>query len=43
METPWIEKYRPSVLEDIVGNEETIERLKIIAKQGNMPNIIISV
>jgi replication factor C subunit 2/4 len=27
---------------DIVGNTETIERLKIIAREGNMPHMIIS-
>jgi hypothetical protein len=26
----------------VVGNTETIERLKIIAKDGNMPHVIIS-
>lgn len=41
-ELPWVEKYRPIVLDDIVGNIETIERLKIIAKDGNMPHVIIS-
>lgn len=41
-ELPWVEKYRPSMLDDIVGNTETIERLKIIAKDGNMPHVIIS-
>lgn len=29
-------------LDDVVGNTETIERLKIIAKDGNMPHMIIS-
>ena len=37
-----VEKYRPVYLTDIVGNDETIERLKIIAKDGNMPHVIIS-
>ncbi len=37
-----VEKYRPVYLDDIVGNSETIERLKIIAKDGNMPHVIIS-
>lgn len=41
-ELPWVEKYRPTFLDDIVGNNETIERLKIIAKDGNMPHVIIS-
>jgi replication factor C subunit 2/4 len=39
---PRVEKYRPVLLDDIVGNTETVERLKIIAKDGNMPHIIIS-
>ena len=38
-----VEKYRPMELDDIVGNVETIERLKVIARDGNMPHIIISV
>ncbi|ODV66382.1 P-loop containing nucleoside triphosphate hydrolase protein [Hyphopichia burtonii NRRL Y-1933] len=42
LELPWVEKYRPHVLNDIVGNEETIERLKLIAEDGNMPHMIIS-
>ncbi|KAI9893511.1 MAG: replication factor C subunit 4 [Vezdaea aestivalis] len=41
-ELPWVEKYRPTVLDDIVGNVETIERLKIIAKDGNCPHLILS-
>ncbi|KAI9226575.1 MAG: P-loop containing nucleoside triphosphate hydrolase protein [Piptocephalis tieghemiana] len=41
-DTPWIEKYRPERLSDIVGNEETIRRLEIFAKQGNMPNLLLS-
>lgn len=39
---PFIEKYRPRVLNDVIGNQETISRLNVIAKEGNMPNIIIS-
>lgn len=41
-ELPWVEKYRPRLLTDIVGNTETISRLQIIAKDGNMPHVIIS-
>lgn len=37
-----VEKYRPIVLDDITGNSETIERLKVIARDGNCPHIIIS-
>ncbi|KAF7388925.1 replication factor C subunit 2 isoform X1 [Vespula maculifrons] len=39
---PWIEKYRPQVFSDIVGNEDTIARLSVFAQHGNTPNIIIS-
>ncbi|KAK6198466.1 P-loop containing nucleoside triphosphate hydrolase protein [Scheffersomyces amazonensis] len=42
LELPWVEKYRPHKLDDIVGNEETVERLKRIAQDGNMPHMIIS-
>lgn len=37
-----VEKYRPRYLDDVVGNEETVERLKMIARDGNMPHMIIS-
>jgi len=39
---PWVEKYRPIYIKDIVGNEEAVSRLQIIAEEGNMPNIIIT-
>lgn len=42
LELPWVEKYRPKLLKDIVGNQDTIERLQVIAAKGNMPHMIIS-
>ncbi|XP_044255243.1 replication factor C subunit 2 [Tribolium madens] len=39
---PWIEKYRPQTFQEIVGNEDTTTRLSVIAKQGNLPNLIIA-
>jgi hypothetical protein len=42
IDTYRVEKYRPIYLDDVVGNTETIERLKIIVKDGNMPHMIIS-
>lgn len=41
-EAPWVEKYRPQTLDEVVGNEHTIARLRVIAEEGNLPNIIIS-
>ena len=38
-----VEKYRPVLLSDIVGNSDIVERLKVIAEDGNVPHIIISV
>lgn len=40
-QVPWVEKYRPRTLDDVVGNEETVLRLQAIAKDGNMPNLIL--
>ena len=42
MFTPWLERHRPRVLEDIVGNSDTIERLKIIAQEGNLMNMLFA-
>uniref|UniRef100_A0A1I7VKG8 Replication factor C subunit 2 n=2 Tax=Loa loa TaxID=7209 RepID=A0A1I7VKG8_LOALO len=39
---PWVEKYRPKMLSEVVGNEFVVQRLAAFAKQGNTPNIIIS-
>ncbi|CBY20856.1 unnamed protein product [Oikopleura dioica] len=39
---PWVEKYRPTFMSDIAGNQETVERLAVFAKEGNLPNIIIA-
>jgi replication factor C subunit 2/4 len=41
-QTPWVEKYRPRHLDDVVGNDETLVRLRAIAKDGNLPNLILS-
>ena len=40
-EVPWVEKYRPEYLTDVVGNTEAVSRLHAIAQVGNVPNIIL--
>lgn len=40
---PWVEKYRPHKISDIVGNQDAVSRLQVIAQDGNMPNLIFAV
>ncbi|CEL99846.1 unnamed protein product [Vitrella brassicaformis CCMP3155] len=42
MTQPWVEKYRPRELIDVVGNEAAVERLRAIARDGSMPNLILA-
>jgi DNA polymerase III delta prime subunit len=37
-----LEKYRPSTVEEIVGNVDAVSRLQVISHQGNMPNLILA-
>lgn len=37
-----VEKYRPQELSQLVGNDDTLSRLSVIAQDGNMPNLILS-
>lgn len=39
---PWVEKYRPQLLSDVVGNSDSVKKLRAIAQQGNLPNLIIT-
>merc|ERR1712060_289904 len=41
-EQPWLEKYRPVSMKDVVGNTDTVGRLEVLASQGNMPNLILA-
>lgn len=38
-----VEKYRPQLVKDIVGNVEAVGRMQVIAEEGNLPNVILSV
>lgn len=40
---PFVERYRPKTLEEVVGNTVAIEQLKAIVRFGNMPNLILVV
>ena len=42
MENIWIEKYRPKILNDVVGQDEIIERLKAYVKTKNVPHLLFA-
>jgi len=41
-EVIWIEKYRPQRLEDVVGQDEVIRRLRSYVRSGNLPHLLFS-
>lgn len=38
--TIWIEKYRPSKLSEVVGQDEIVERLSAYMRNGNIPHLM---
>jgi replication factor C small subunit len=42
MEDLWIEKYRPKILDEVVGQYEIIERLKAYVKTKNVPHLLFA-
>jgi replication factor C small subunit len=38
----WIEKYRPQTLDDVVGQEDNVERLKSYVKRRDLPHMLFS-
>ena len=42
MEDIWIEKYRPKKLEDVVGQDNIVERLMAYAKTKNVPHLMFA-
>ena len=42
MQDIWIEKYRPKTINDIVGQDIIIERLKAYVKTKNVPHLIFA-
>ncbi len=41
-ELPWTEKYRPKTLDEMVGQEEVVRRLKAYAEKKEMPNLLFA-
>ena len=39
---PWVEKYRPKTLDDLVGNDDAVDRMRTMVRSGFMPNLIFS-
>ena len=42
MKEIWVEKYRPKTLDEVVGQEEIVERLRAYATEGNMPHLLFA-
>ncbi len=42
MENIWIEKYRPKTLDDVVGQDHIVERLKTYVKTRNVPHLLFA-
>ena len=42
LEKPWVEKYRPQRLDDIVGQDHIVRRLKHYVKTGSMPHLLFA-
>jgi len=38
---PWVEKYRPNKLEDLISHEEIINTIKKFLKEGRLPHLLL--
>lgn len=38
---PWIEKYRPKLLDDIISHEQIVHTFKIFIKEKNLPHLLL--
>ena len=41
VELPWVEKYRPHKLDDVIGNESIVSNFKAIVEKGNVPHMLL--
>jgi replication factor C small subunit len=42
MNGPWVEKYRPQILDEVVGQDHIIQRLKQYVNEESMPNLMFT-
>jgi len=42
MQEIWIEKYRPKKLDDIIGQQDIVNRLRSYARSGNLPHLMFA-
>ncbi len=42
MQDVWVEKYRPKTLSEVVGQEETVGRLKAYVESGSVPHLMFA-
>ncbi|MFH0955375.1 MAG: replication factor C small subunit [Candidatus Micrarchaeota archaeon] len=42
LELPWIEKFRPKTLSDVIGQQTVVQRLKTYVNGQNMPHLLFS-
>lgn len=42
MNGPWVEKYRPQTLDEVVGQDHIIQRIKRYVEEGSMPNLMFT-
>lgn len=42
MKEIWLERYRPKSLDEVVGQDDIVERLKAYVKSGNLPHLLFA-
>ncbi|MEM3227681.1 MAG: replication factor C small subunit [Candidatus Micrarchaeaceae archaeon] len=42
LDMPWTEKYRPKTLNEVIGQQLIVKRLKAFVERGNFPNMIFA-
>lgn len=42
MQQVWVEKYRPKSLDEVVNQDEVVERLKAYVRTGNLPHLLFA-